>query len=56
MSKALNIILKILLGIVGAFVVTFVIYFFNLDMKFMSKVVDPILQKHYDKIPRKQYI
>ena len=52
----LNILLKVLLGIVGAFVVTFVIYFFNLDMKFMAKFVDPILQKHYDKIPRKQYV
>ncbi len=56
MSKALKILLTVLLGTVGAFVVTFVIYFFNLDMKFMSKFVEPILLKHYDKIPRKQYI
>ena len=56
MSKILNILLKVLLGLVGAFVVTFVIYFFNLDMKFMSKFVEPILLRHYDKIPRKQYI
>ena len=56
MCKALKILLSVLLGIVGAFVVTFAIYFFNLDMKFMSKFVEPILLKHYDKIPRKQYI
>ena len=56
MSKVLNIILKVILGLVGAFVVTFVIYFFNLDMKFMATFVDPILQKHYEKIPRKQYV
>ena len=56
MSKVLKVLLYVLLGIVGAFVVTFAIYFFNLDMKFMSKFVEPILLKHYDKIPRKQYI
>ena len=56
MCKALKILLKALLIVVGLFVGTFVIYFFNLDMKFMAYVADPILQKHYDKIPRKQYV
>lgn len=56
MNKVLMILFKALLGAVGAFAVTFVIYFFNLDMKFMSKFVEPILLKHYDKIPRKQYV
>lgn len=56
MSKLAKILLKILAGAVAAFAVTFLIYFFNLDMKFMSKFVEPILLKHYDKIPRKQYV
>ena len=56
MSKALKITLKVLAGIIGAFLVTFLIYFFNLDMKFMSKFVEPILMWNYDRIPRKQYV
>lgn len=47
----------IILGSVGGFfAVTFLIYFFNLDMKFLSTFVEPILLKHYDKIPRKHYV
>ncbi len=47
----------IILGSIGGFfAVTFLIYFFNLDMKFLSKFVEPILLKHYDKIPRKHYV
>ena len=56
MSKGLKLLLKILAVPFALFVVTFVIYFFNLDMKFMTYAVDPILQKHYDKMPRKQYV
>ncbi len=56
MTKALKIFLYAVLGAVGAFALTFVIYIFNLDMKFMSKFVEPILLRHYDKIPRKQYV
>ena len=48
--------LAILGGAAGFFTVTFTIYFFNLDMKFLSRFVEPILLKHYDKIPRKQYV
>ena len=51
-----KIILKALGILFGAFLLTFVIYFFNLDMKFMSKFVEPILLRHYDRIPRKQYV
>jgi len=36
--------------------VLFGIYFFNLDMKFTAYVLEPFLLKHYDKIPRKQYV
>ena len=39
----------------GAFVGTFTMYMFNLDMKLMA-VVAPFLEKWYDKLERKQYI
>ena len=48
--------LAILGGAAGFFAVSFTVYFLNLDMKFLSRFVEPILLKHYDKIPRKQYI
>mgnify|MGYP004627357681 FL=1 len=46
----------ILGGAGGFFAVTFLIYFFNLDMKFLSACVEPVLLRHYDKIPRKHYL
>ena len=54
------IILKII-GIVAIviavlFILSLFIYFFNLDMKFLSSCVEPILLRHYDRIPRKHYI
>ena len=48
--------LKILCGVGGFFAVSFTVYFLNLDMKFLSYCVEPILHKHYDEIPRKYYI
>ena len=46
----------ILLGIaLGFFVVTFTVYFFNLDMKATS-LLAPLLEKWYDSLDRKQYI
>ena len=42
----------IILGVILAlFVVTFTIYFFNLDMKLIRKVYD-LLGKHYDTMKR----
>ena len=35
----------------GLFLLSLVIYFFNLDMKFSAKI-PPILVKHYDKMSR----
>ncbi len=50
---------KILLGIIAAalgfFIVTFTIYFFNLDMK-ATAMLEPFFEKWYDKLERKQYI
>lgn len=43
------------LGALGAFVVTFVIYFWNLDMK-LTSVMEGILLKHYDKIDHDQHL
>ena len=55
MSKLVKLPL-VLLGIVlGFFVVTFTIYFFNLDMKATS-LLAPFLEKWYDRLERKQYI
>ena len=39
----------------GFFVVTFGIYMANLDMKAMT-LIEPFLMKHYDTMPRKQYV
>ena len=47
----MNIILIILAVVVGLFVVTFAIYWFNLDMKLVRVVYD-LLHKHYDKMKR----
>ena len=45
-------VLFIILGVIVAFfVVTFLIYWFNLDMKLIRKVYD-WLQKHYDNMKR----
>ena len=45
-------IIFIILGVILAlFVITFIIYFFNLDMKLIRKVYD-LLGKHYDTMKR----
>ena len=54
-SKLLKALLSVSLGALGAFVVTFVIYFWNLDMK-LTSVMEDILLKHYDKIDRDQHL
>ena len=55
MSKVLKIPFILLLVVLGFFVVTFTIYFFNLDMK-ATAMVEPFFEKWYDKVERKQYI
>ena len=58
-KKILNVLLSVLLKLAIAggvfFVVTFVIYFFNLDMKATS-LLAPFLEKWYDRLEHKQYI
>lgn len=50
-------VLKLLrgVGIVAAvfFVLTFTIYFFNLDMKAAEKIM-PVISKHYDKVKKEK--
>ena len=55
MKKSTKILLTIFGGIFGLFAGTFVIYFFNLDMKLIA-LIEPFLQKHYDALPRKQSV
>ena len=47
----MDIILIILAVIVALFLVTFAIYWFNIDMKLVRKVYD-LLGKHYDNMKR----
>ena len=55
MSKLVKIPLIPLITAVAFFVVTFTVYFFNLDMKATS-LLAPLLEKWYDNLDRKQYI
>ena len=53
------IILKILgiaaIVVAALFVLTFVVYFFNLDMK-LTAALEPIFLKHYDNIKRDRHL
>lgn len=51
----LKLILILLAIAVGFFVLTFVVYFFNLDMKMMA-AVEPLLDKLYDRRKRDRKI
>lgn len=53
MNTLLTILLIIAALAVGFFVLTFTIYFFNLDMKLMA-AVEPILNKLYDRRKRER--
>ena len=55
MSKFVKIPLVLLGTVLGFFVVTFTVYFFNLDMKATS-LLAPLLEKWDDHLERKQYI
>ena len=51
--KLLKLFLKLIGLGVGAIAVLFVVFFFDLDGKFLYYVVEPLLVKHYDKMERK---
>ena len=44
---------KLLGGVLLANVVLFIVFFFDLDGKFLFYVVEPTLKKHYDNMPRR---
>ena len=51
--------LKKILGILGIasllfFVVTFIVYFFNLDMKAAAAALEPYMEKWHDRVPRER--
>ena len=53
--KLLKALMGVSLGALGAFAVTFVVYFWNLDMK-LTSVMQTVLNKFYDKIERDQHL
>ena len=55
MAIILKVLLIVALVAVGLFVLTFTVYFFNLDMK-LTAAVEPWLLKHYDKIERDRHL
>ena len=54
-TTLLKLLLKLLLILVSFIAVTFVVYFFNLDMK-LTAAMEPILFKFYDKVKRDQHL
>ena len=54
-KKLLKLLLYIMTGGLAFFVVTFTVYFFNLDMK-LTSMIEPFLLKHYDRIERNQHL
>ncbi len=51
MGILLKILMIVAIVLVAFFVLTFIVYFFNLDMK-LTSALEPLLEKHYDKIKR----
>ena len=45
--------LKALIALFGANALLFVVFFFDLDGKFLFYVYEPFMKKHYDEMPRK---
>ena len=41
--------------VVALFVLSFIVYFFNLDMK-LTAALEPLFLKHYDKIKRDRHL
>ena len=55
MALLVNILLIILIVAAALFVLSFIVYFFNLDMK-LTSLIEPMMQKHYDKIKRDTHL
>ena len=54
-TALLKLLLKLVLIVFSVFALTFVVYFFNLDMK-LTAAMEPILFKFYDKVMRDQHL
>jgi phosphotransferase system glucose/maltose/N-acetylglucosamine-specific IIC component len=55
MAVFLHVLLIIAIIIICFFVLSFVVYFFNLDMK-LTAALEPLFTKHYDKIKRNKHL
>ena len=55
MAIILKVLLIIAIVFAALFVLSLIVYFFNLDMK-LSSLMPPILTKHYDRIKRKKRV
>ncbi len=55
MGTFLHVLLMIAIVVVCLFVLSFLVYFFNLDMKLTAKLA-PLFEKHYDKIDRDKHL
>ncbi len=55
MATFLNVLLIIAIVFVCLFILSFIVYFFNLDMK-LTAALYPLFQKHYDKIERDKHL
>lgn len=55
MALFLHILLIVLIVLVALFALSFIVYFFNLDMK-LTSAIEPIFLKHYDKIDRDTHL
>ena len=54
-NTLVKLLLKLLLILVSFVAVTFVVYFFNLDMK-LTAAMEPIRFKFYDRVKRDQHL
>ena len=55
MKFIFRLLFRLLLVALGFFVVTFTVYFFNLDMK-MTAAIEPFMLRHYDRIERDTHL
>lgn len=55
MATFLHVLLVLAIIFVCLFVLSFIVYFFNLDMKLLA-ALEPLFIKHYDKIKRDKHL
>lgn len=55
MGILINVLIILGIVVVAFFVITFLVYFFNIDMKVLAKL-EPLFNKHYDKIKRDKHL